>query len=626
MSEYGLKLKNIKAGSLYGYNINVRDKYDYTEAMFNNSLFNDYIVKNGLSVWKEESTRDIICLDFGFGSRSYEEEVEQITKKINDPKNEDKKEIYEKVLEIIESNKDKFNRMTVDEIRDLFYVDGVDVEYITKDRKTGEIKKKQVISYKMLYRNSSKAKIGQVIFINKKLYKKAYNWLTMGLGNKLPKNNAKIVEMSAYAPLTTSTIIDRIHIPIEDILILKDQDSFFKTLAKVVKSEDYEVEIKVLDEEKTEINRLKAIENNNFDESGNPKFKRKFKKIKEIRKKCIVVNEETNVKNTMWDGMSLIESSILPSYINGMALFRNHFFKSCAFKSYLQLFFKDWCLENNLDYLTYEVEDMFGVKHKLKDIKMITTNNSIKWQKFSELMGKTELDAYNYWCDKINEDGSIFGIVKTDHPSKLGEVQQLSYQMINTLPCTKEDIKELASTSVNYVELIKSNNAEFEKFLRINANEINHYEMMADLYKHNIDFANSQWFRIEKSQVIRNYVDRLRKGKITVNADNLTICGNPYGLLLYTVGEDWNNDKTLIYEKGTIQCYTTRFKNDEYLCGIRNPQNSPNNICYLHNVYSECMDRYFDFSDNILAVNCIGTDVQDRTNSADFDLKNNGSV
>ena len=41
------------------------------------------------------------------------------------------------------------------------------------------------------------------MFINSRLYKKAYDWLTMGLGEKMPIDDAKIVEMSAYAPLTT---------------------------------------------------------------------------------------------------------------------------------------------------------------------------------------------------------------------------------------------------------------------------------------------------------------------------------------------------------------------------------------------------------------------------------------
>lgn len=623
MSEYGLKIKNIKAGTLFGYNQGIRDHYDYTEAMFSNSLFSDYIKSNGMNVWKEKSTRDIICLDFDFGSRSYDEEIEHLNN-MESISNEKIKELKNKV----DSKKDCYVKMSKEEIREHFYENGVDVKYITRD-KNGNIKKEQTISYNMLYRSPAKAKVGQVMFINKKLYNKAYDWLTIGIGKKMSRDNAKIVEMSAYAPLTTSTIIGKFYIPVEDILILEDKDSFFKTMAKIVKAETYYKQVRELDEEKTEKNKQKAIESGNFLEDGTPKYRKSYKKVQKPFKKCVVVDKETEVKNTLWDGLALIETSFVPDKINvgefneekinGMILLRNHFFKTCAFKSHIQLFFKDWCDKNGFDYETYEIKDMFGITHKLKDIKMITTDNSIKWKKFKEYMGSNLTEAYQYWCNRINADGSCFGIVKTDHPSKLEDVQQMSYQMVNTLPCKKNDIVELASTSVKYVESIKADNDLFEKFLRKNATEVNHYEMLADLYKHNNNFANSTWFREEKKKIINNYVTRLRNGKITINADNLTVCGNPYALLLYSVGENWKDDPTLNYEKGTIQCYTKRFNDNEYLCGIRNPHNSPNNICYLHNIYSNEMNRYFDFSNNIIAVNCIKSDIQCRANGMDFD-------
>lgn len=623
MNDNGLKIKNIKAGTLYGYNLGIRDRYDSNDAVFNKSLFSIFLDKNGLSSYKDISTRDIICLDFGFGSRSYDEEISRIKEILNKEKNkpecdEVRVNALNDVLEKIHSNKDKYTKRTKEEIREDFYQYGVPIKYRRTIKSTGEVKE-NVIDYKMLYRNSSKAKLGQVMFINSKLYNKSYDWLTMGLGKKMPKDNAKIVEMSAYMALTTSTIIDTLHIPVEDILILNDQDSFFKTIANVVRAEDYETEERVIDEERTEKNRIKAIEAGNIDECGFPIYKKRWKNVKVKRKKCVVSKEETEVKNIIWDGMALIESDILPKWVNGMALFRNHFFKACAFRAYIKKFFIKWCEDNGYDYNTYEVEDMFGVKHKLKDIKMITTNNAIKWLKFKDIMGNTLEEAYMYWCDRINIDGSMFGIVKTDHKSKLGDVQQMSYQMINTLPCSKNDIVELSKGSVSYVERLKTDNDEFEIFLRQNANEINHYEMMADLYNHNHNFANSKWFRYEKRQIIRSYVDRLRTGKITLNADNLTICGNPYALLLYSVGDDYSNDPTLNYERDTVQCYTKRFKDGEYLCAIRNPHNSPNNICYLHNTYSKEMDIYFPFSENIIAVNCIKSDIQDRANGMDED-------
>ena len=588
MSEYGLKIKNIKAATLYGYNLGIRDRFDYTNAMFSNSLFSMFITKHGMNVYKKESTRDIICLEFDFGSRSYDEEIAHINKLYDNAETEESRKKIEYLRDRIEKNKELYVKRSKDEIREFFYDEDVSVRYDTVDKKTGEIKDTEVITYRMLYRNASKAKMGQVMFINVNLYDTAYDWITMGIGKKLPPTNAKIVEMSAYAPLVTSTIVGTVKIPIQDVLILKDQDSLFNTIADIVRAEEYEYK-----DNKGEIH---------------------------TGKKCVVVRDRTDVKNTLWDGMAIAETECLPEWVNGMALLRNHFFKACALRGKISVFMKEWCERNGKDYETYRITDMFGVKHRVKNIKLITTDNAIKWKKFMSLMGDgTPAGAYKYWCDHVKADGNIFGIVKTDHPSKLGGVQQMSYQMINTLPCDSDEVHEIAKTSIEYVENIKANNDEFEKYLRRNANEINHYEMLADLYRHNPDIATTKWFKTEKRNIIVSYVARLRKGKITINADNLTVFGNPYALLLYSVGDNFLEDPTFSHEDGTIQCYTKRFDPGEYLAAFRNPHNSPNNICYLHNVASAEMDKYFELSENILAVNCINTDIQDRANGMDHD-------
>ena len=121
-------------------------------------------------------------------------------------------------------------------------------------------------------------------------------------------------------------------------------------------------------------------------------------------------------------------------------------------------------------------------------------------------------------------------------------------------------MRKLAKTSVDYVEGMKDDNNLYVQYLRKNATIINHYEMLADLYDWNEDFGNSTWFRYEKRQIIRAYVNRLRTGKITIDGDNLTIFGNPYALLLKSVGEDPETDPTINVEPGTIQCYTKRFQ------------------------------------------------------------------
>ncbi len=571
----GLKIKNIKAATLYGYSLGLRDRYDYTESRFHPSLFSLYMQKNGLRLSEKDCTQDIICLDFDFGFPSYEEENLRLKKLLKAAPDESAAARIKALMEKAAQSKEIYEKKTKDEIRREFYEKGISLSgWKSSEANTDGAP----ASYRMLYRNSSKAKSGQTMFINADLYEKAYDWITMGLGKKMPEKNARIVELSAYAPLVTSTILDTLHIPVENILILKDQESFFQTIADVVRADD----------------------------TGPVK-------------KCLVERCKTQVKNILWDGMALVESDLFPSWINGMGLLRNHFFKACGFRTRIQKFFRDWCQKNGHDYETYEVKDMFGVFHRLKDIQVVTTDNAVKWKKFTDLMGGSLLSAYRYWCTRVNADGSMFGIVKTDHESKLGDVQQMSYQMVNTLPCSKEDMKDIAGTSLRYVEALKNDNHEFEKYLRKNATAVNHYEMLADLYRRNPDFGSSKWFKMEKTKIINSYVLRLRKGKITVPGDNLTICGNPYGLLLYCVGEDFTKDPSLNYEAGAIQCFTKRFEDGAYLAAFRSPHNSPNNLIFLHNHYSPQMNSYFPFGRGIIAVNSIKSDVQDRGNGLDFD-------
>ena len=82
-----------------------------------------------------------------------------------------------------------------------------------------------------------------------------------------------------------------------------------------------------------------------------------------------------------------------------------------AFCSNIQLFFRDYFGE---EYYTATVEDMWGNKHYVKDIELITTDNAMKWIKYNV--------SYDYWCNKVYENGCMFGIVKTAHCIKLGNV------------------------------------------------------------------------------------------------------------------------------------------------------------------------------------------------------------
>lgn len=561
VSKYGIKIKNFQAGSLYQCNIGVRKNYDYTKAMFANNLLMYYLLDNGLKV-ENGWTRDIVCIEFDYGSRSYEEETEHLDKMIakEDEYSEQTIDFFKDLKQQADLNKHLFDKKSVDEIREIFYQNGVEIRHDIKNKK-GKTIKEEITHYKMLYRSTGKAKKGSCMFICDRLYDKAIKFLRMGL--KLPKENAPIVEMSAYSSLIASSIVDTIRINPKNILILKDIDSFFNTNVISVETDEY--------------------------------------------KHCIAVPKENyQLKNTMFDGQGLIDESIFPKWGEGYVLLRHHMCKMACFKTKIQKFFKDYYGDN---YNTATVKDMFGNDHYVKDIELITTDNAMKWLKFDV--------SYDYWCNKVYENGCQFGIVKTAHKSKLGDVQKMSYQMINTLDI--DIMPNVVQKSVEYIEQLKGDNEVFLQYLRDNKNFSNDYEVLVALCEQNMDFTRSEYFRSRKRKIIESYVKNFKFGKVIQNADNLVFVGSPYAMLLYTVGEDVENDSTFNQEKDAVQCFTQRFDDGEYLACFRSPHNSQHNISHLHNVYSEEYFKYFDFGRQIIALNTLHTDIQDRLNGCDFD-------
>lgn len=564
LSKYGLKIKNFSCGVLYEYNLGVREHLSYTNAMFTNSLLSYYLVENGLRVSKDGRTRDIIGINFDFGAKSYAETLKRVEHSIemeesqnNDP---DRLAVLHDLKERVELNKDLYQKKSKEAIREEFYRNGVDVTYTTTN-KQGEVVKAEKIHYRMLYRSTGKAKAGSCMFISDRLYKKAHNFLYMGI--KLPKNNAPIVEASAYVSLVASSVVDRICINPKNILILEDVDSFFRT-------------------------NVVSVETN---------------QNKECFAKTI---KDYQVKNTLFDGQALIDKSIFPSWGNGYILLRHHMCKTAAFKTDIKAFFKDYFGE---EYNQATVVDMFGNEHYAKDIQMITTDNAMKWLKFDI--------SYEYWCERVNMNGNMFGIVKTAHKSKFGEVQRMSYQMINSLDVGI--MKNVSKVSREYIMSLKSDDDVFLQYLRDNTNFANDFDVLVALCEQNPDFIRCDYFIERRRKIIKGYIHKFKTGKVIQEGDNLVMVGSPYAMLLHAVGEDVEKDDTLKGRDDAIECYTKRFPPNLQLAGFRNPHNGKNNILSLYNVDSEKLNKYFDIGQQCVAVNCIHTDLQDRANGCDFD-------
>lgn len=649
--KFGLKIYNYEAGSIYGVNLGITDSYDRTEAIFDNSLLCEFLMQNGLTRYSRKHikddnkikftdndsgswTLDIVCIKFNYGVKSSKEELKLLQKKIkkiDEDLLKEKNELIEKLtspkksenkisdddsidknyidskieklekkyknkkdrlVELIESakeNEKKFFEINRSDLRKEYYKNGFEIDYDGKK-----------IKYKMLYRTAGKAKEGSCIFINKKLYDKTKNFLQMGK-SKFKDEESHIVEIGAYQSLVASSIVGKVKINPKNILVIKDVDVFF----------DRKEVVSVCD----------LLVKHNLIEQN-------------------LKNDSNNKKNTLFDGQALIDETVFnesqffspDEKLNGYILLRHHFCKMAAFCTDIKQFFKDYCSEHGKDYETFVVKDLWNQNHFAKDIELITTENSMKWMKFFDTK-----DDFDYWCKKVNENGNMFGIVKTAHESKFGNFQRMSFQMVNALDCDSKKMKDVVKCSVDYMEEIKQPNDDFIndkskkiednnfiKFLKSTSTFFNDNDVLIDLCKRNRNFLRCNYFRDRKRQIISNYNNELKSGRIIQNAEYLVIVGSPYAMLLAAAGEDIHKDDMFKIEDGeypAIQCYTERFSDGAELAEFRNPFNSKNNLGYLRNVYpQEKIRKYFkNFGKQIVAVNMIGTDFQARNNGSDQD-------
>ena len=169
-------------------------------------------------------------------------------------------------------------------------------------------------------------------------------------------------------------------------------------------------------------------------------------------------------------------------------------------------------------------------------------------------------------------------------------------------------------TSVEYIGLLKSDDEVFLDYLRHNVNFSNDFDVLVALVEQNPRFVWSEYFRSRRKAIIQAYTMNFKSGHINQNGDNLVIVGSPMAMLMYSVGLNPEDDPTFGCEEETIQCYTERFDDGEYLAEFRSPFNAKQNMGYLHNVKHPLMQKYFNIGEQCIAVNMVHTPFQDRNN------------
>ena len=534
--------------------------------------------------------------------KTYESEIAKHKDYI--AKAQDKSTEAQEVIENVKAGAIELSEnVSADDIRRRLYETG-----ITINREDG------VYFYKNISQTSSKSRTGKTLWALDKVEDLDGNLVRTGIYRANEIDSLKIwseavesgevfdiASYDAYNSLTQSAITDGyMKINPDNILVVDDLDCEI-TVDGMVET---------------------------LDEAGNVVLKRDTKHI---------------TKNTLWDGMCLVDKDKFTGD-NSFALLRNDMFKSGATKTDLKGLLKARCEKYGLDYETGYVNDKYGNKIRIKDIEMITTNNSTKFDKFA---GANEAEMFEKWKKVVKDNDNLFAIVKTEHASKFGEVQQLSYQVFNsydladTVEEAEEVVKEIVQYDIDYINTMKNDDSVFLDYLEKTANEMNSNSRIVDTCKKNSDYMNTKEFRNFKTETIRNYKKNVEAGKVKMVGDNLILVGDPIMLTDYSLGQvpvkqssvnknklvldvdNYNNELFSNKSVGRNKIYTTKFGHREEVVMSRSPHCGDFSLVAGYNTYDinnvSDIEKYIYINDNIAIVDMREYAFQDMTGGSDLD-------
>lgn len=416
------------------------------------------------------------------------------------------------------------------------------------------------IKYIRWKRSSGSSRVGKCLFINEALYKRMHKWETCGLSLK-EGCEVDLAALEAYISLTSSSIIDTLELKPENFLVVDDYESTFTDTVVGVQFENGQL---------------------------------------------IAKEQDFQITNSIFDGETLLDESCFPEQYKqySMLLLRQRMFKSACFKTKIQ----KWFADNNIT----EISQLngFTVAKNISDIKVITTPSSIKFVKFGTLQK---------WFDILEP---TFGIVKHEKPTHYFDGRKVSchYQLLNTLQLSEKEVNDLLEPSLDYIAKVRSDPAVLRYHINYPYDEMDitplnsKNEIIFKLLGMNANFAKTQLYYDFRNDLVKSLIRELKKGHILVNGNYSTLLGNGYEMLQQSIGIF--EGKSII-GKGNI--HSKRFEYDKTILGSRSPHVCSGNVLLVNNVASDEIDKYFDLSNEVVYVNAIEENIQQRLNGCDYD-------
>ena len=324
------------------------------------------------------------------------------------------------------------------------------------------------VHYVRYKRSAGSSREGKCLFIDERLQRAMSKWSECGL-----KPQKDLASWESYKALSLSSIKGTVDIPLNGILFVPDYKSVFQEEVVSVEIEDGTLSAKT---------------------------------------------KQTQITNDIWDGESLLDESVFEKYYadSHMLLLRGKFFKSCAFRTKLQ----KWFADKHITLESLKARGFVTLAEDINQIVIVTTPNSLKYLKFA---GELTEKNIRQWAS--HTDGT-FGVVKYDKSTRFfhGKMVQSSYQLLNTLSLSEQEVKQLLQPSIDYISLLRRD-IDFmryhftDAFAREKDGEEEHMDGLAEradviftLMHKCPHFDETALYANFRDDVVRSLKERLKRG------------------------------------------------------------------------------------------------------------------
>lgn len=212
--------------------------------------------------------------------------------------------------------------------------------------------------------------------------------------------------------------------------------------------------------------------------------------------------------------------------------------------------------------------------------------------------------------------------------------------MINSMPLSKEQVRSLAKPSVEFYKTLKDDLETYKAYVggkvveRMNELPTSTDMFLLKMLSFNADFSQTKMFKAKRSRDCQAYLNKLRRGKIKIDADYSVLCSMPFELLQWSLIPQGDNEKSLYEQKewianlkpvlGRSEVYQADLEEEQEVTLCRNPHVFGGNIVAATNKYIPELDQWFYFGmqdnpRNIIVVSPWEWDIMNALNGADFD-------